>query len=103
VLMLALISVGIALLVGLGTVGSALIAQERLDGIADLAALAAAGASGTPECDRAARVAVLGRANLASCEVRTDLSVAVVVSRNLGPWRVSARSRAGRVNLRSEP
>jgi secretion/DNA translocation related TadE-like protein len=88
--------------------GSAVLARHRLEGAADLAALAAAHQIGRVEqpCATAARVAAANAAVLVSCSARLDASgrsgsVAVRLSRLvsfplLGARTVSSRSRAGR-------
>ena len=93
--------------------GSAVLARERAEAAADLAALAAAGGigvDGSPRamCARAMPIAAANRARLAGCAVRlgadgrtgtVDVTVAVRVRlAAVGSAVVHAHARAGRLN-----
>ena len=76
---------------------SAIVARHRAESIADLSALAAAGAApGTDACDRARRVAAASTGRLTGCRILADGSVRVdvelAVGGHLGLARGSARA-----------
>ncbi|WP_051171994.1 M23 family metallopeptidase [Microbacterium indicum] len=86
------------LAVGLVAVGGAAVEAQRVSGVADAAALAAADAlsgfaTGDP-CSRAAEVAEAQAASTSSCEV-DGLEVVVTAAGAHGAWPVSVTSRAG--------
>lgn len=87
-----------ALAVGLATVASAAVFGQRLAGVADAAALAAADAAsgavtGVP-CERAGQIAAVSGAVVETCEL-DGLVATVSVSARLGPLPAIARARAG--------
>ena len=98
VLSVAIVGVAAAMTVGLTAVGAAATFGQRLAGIADAAALAAADAAagavtGVP-CDRAEEVAGAADAVVTSCAV-ADLTVTVTVSAPFGAFAAMASARAG--------
>lgn len=104
VLVLAVCAGLVALGAGLGVLGQAAVARHRAEAAADLAALAAAdvllGRAAGDACARAEGTAAANRATLASCEVGSGSTVAVVVrvrpagaAALLGP--ATGRARAG--------
>jgi secretion/DNA translocation related TadE-like protein len=103
VVVLAAVSVLLAMTTGALSVVSAVVAAHRAQSAADLAALATAAAfvAGEPSsaaCGRGATVAARNGGRLAVCRAGTDLSVEVVVEVRAGMPRVgtaTARARAG--------
>jgi len=83
---------------GLVTAGAGTVFGQRLAGVADAAALAAADAAsgavtGTP-CERAAQVAAIGGASIARCDL-DDLVATIVVTAPFGRLTATAAARAG--------
>lgn len=80
------------------TAGSAAVFSQRVAGVADAAALAAAdaasGAIGGEPCARAVEVASASGAEVTSCDV-ADLIAAVTVSAPFGRLSTAASARAG--------
>jgi len=80
------------------TAGSAAVFSQRLAGVADAAALAAAdaasGAVGGEPCARAAEVAFASDAHVTACDV-ADLIATVTVSAPFGRLSAAASARAG--------
>jgi len=99
----AMLSVGVVLCtatlaVGYATVGAAAVESQRVAGIADAAALAAADAasgavSGQP-CTRAAEIASAMSASVDVCTV-AELVATVTVSTRFGAFLATASARAG--------
>ncbi|WP_375385596.1 helicase [uncultured Microbacterium sp.] len=86
------------LAVGLVTAGAAAVFSQRLAGVADAAALAAADAAsgavqGVP-CDRAAEIAAAGGAAMRSCEL-DGLIATIVVAAEFARLPAVAAARAG--------
>lgn len=99
-----MIGVLMAITVGAGYLGAAVVARHRAQSAADLAALAAAGrlADGVEvACGRAVMVATAMRATVAGCDVHgLDVVVAVTVPVDLGRFgggSAHAVARAGPV------
>lgn len=108
VLMLGIVVAAILLATVLGGLGRATHAQAHAQGVADLAALAAArelAHTGAPACPVAQQVATAHAAQVARCSVEgLMVHVEVVVSTEPLPrWSTSARAgaRAGPVGLDS--
>lgn len=99
-----LISVVVGMTVGAVGYGAAVIARHRAQSVADLSALAAAGAmpgGGAAACARAEQIAVAMRASLAQCRpdgldivVTVDMPVAPGIPglARFGPARSTARA-----------
>ncbi|MGC0249219.1 Rv3654c family TadE-like protein [Pseudactinotalea sp. Z1748] len=104
--MLGVVSVALVLALGLGALARSTHAQARAQGVADLAALAAAheyARSGVPGCPVAARVAAWHQVQLTECRAVGPL-VQVHVAVSLQPlpgWRTRAHAgaRAGPVGI----
>ncbi|MGX1702949.1 helicase [Microbacterium sp. NPDC055357] len=83
---------------GLAAAGGAAVFGQRLAGAADAAALAAAdaasGAAAGVPCERAAQLAALGGATLATCDV-DGLIATVSVTGRFGVFTGTAAARAG--------
>ncbi|NHI17557.1 helicase [Microbacterium excoecariae] len=94
----AAVCVAAGLAVGVAGVGAAAAEAQRVSGVADAAALAAADAAagyatGEP-CERAARVAAAQGAVVASCGLE-GMTVTVVAEGAFGRFPVRAAARAG--------
>jgi len=98
-----LVSVGVigcaaVLCAGIAAAGSAAVFSQRLAGIADASALAAAdGASGAISgfpCELAATIAAVSGAELTACDI-DGLTATVTVSARFGHLPASASARAG--------
>ncbi|GGH43364.1 Rv3654c family TadE-like protein [Microbacterium album] len=92
------VAASVVLMLGLAATGSAAVESQRMAGVADAAALAAAdtasGAVGGDPCVRAAQVAGAQRASLVSCEL-DGLVATVTVSATFAGMPVVATARAG--------
>lgn len=92
------VAVAAGLTVSLAIVGGAAVAAQRLAGVADAAALAAAdvasGAVAGVPCELASRIAAEGGAQLEECDVAGLIST-ITVAGAYGGISFDARSRAG--------
>lgn len=101
----AMVGVLVAITVGVGYVGAAVVARHRAQSAADLAALAGAGRlpdGAAAACGQAVMVATAMRATVARCDVDgLDVVVVMTVPVNLGRFGVGpahAVARAGPVD-----